>query len=110
MFRYMNRVVVPREKLIRALIIWLRLMPKHVWRQYGAYEHKAAKKGPPEDDLKLRQEIAQYLAGRFDVANWEITQSGLSTGEAPTSGGRLSTEDLAETSGAFACETPLARP
>jgi hypothetical protein len=55
----MRRVVVTRDKLKLALQIWLRVMPKHVWRRFEAYERKMAeKRHMPEDEPKAREEIA----------------------------------------------------
>jgi hypothetical protein len=74
MFWCMSRVVVSREKLRTALTIWLRVMPSHVWRRYEAYERKMAeKRHAAEDAPKAREEMAEYLASRFDMADWEIT-------------------------------------
>jgi hypothetical protein len=70
----MKRITVTPEKLRQAILIWLRVMPKHVWRRYEAYERLAAAKRHSEaDEPKAREEIAEYLAGRFGQANWEIT-------------------------------------
>jgi hypothetical protein len=72
----MSRVVVTREKLKNALLIWLRVMPKHVWRQFEAYERKAAEKRQmPEDEPKAREEMADYIADQFVRRNWEITHA-----------------------------------
>jgi hypothetical protein len=74
MFRRMKRVVVTPEQLSTALLIWLRVMPKHVWRRYEAFERKQAeKRHSAEDEPKAREEIADYLAGRFSKSGWEIT-------------------------------------
>lgn len=72
--RGMTRITVTPEKLKRAILIWLRVMPKHVWRRYEDYERKAAdKRHLPEDEPNARGELADYLAGRFEKADWEIT-------------------------------------
>lgn len=70
----MVRITVTPEKLRTAILIWLRVMPKHVWRRYEAYERKAAEKRHSEaDEPKAREEIAEYLSARFAQADWEIT-------------------------------------
>jgi hypothetical protein len=70
----MTRITVTPEKLKMALLVWLRVMPGHVWRRYEDYERKAAeKRHSEEDEPKAREELAEYLAGRFAQVNWEIT-------------------------------------
>ena len=70
----MRRVVATREQLKMALLIWLRRMPKHVWRRFEAYERKAAeKRHMPEDEPKPREEIADYIADQFVRRNWEVS-------------------------------------
>jgi hypothetical protein len=72
----MHRVVVTRDKLKLALQIWLRVMPKHVWRRFEAYERKMAeKRHMPEDEPKPREEMADYIADQFVARNWEITHA-----------------------------------
>jgi|GEM_PF-4242170 len=72
--RGMTRIVVTHDKLKIALRIWLRVMPKHVWRRYEDYERKmAGKRHSPEDEPNARGEMADYLAGHFEMADWEIT-------------------------------------
>jgi hypothetical protein len=66
----MARITVTPEKLRTAILIWLRVMPKQVWRRYEEYERKAAeKRHSEEDDPKAREELADYLTGRFAQAN-----------------------------------------
>jgi hypothetical protein len=70
----MSRVVVTQEDLRRALLVWLTVMPKYVWRRYEAYERKVAEKRQDEDDEpKAREAIAEYLAGKFAQASWDVT-------------------------------------
>jgi hypothetical protein len=70
----MPRITVTPDKLKLAFRIWLRVMPKHVWRRFEAYERKMAdKRHLPEDEPDARGELADYLAERFAAAHWEIT-------------------------------------
>ena len=74
MFGRMKRIVVTPEKLRTAILIWLRVMPKYVWRRYETYERLAAqKRQSEEDEPKAREEMADYLAERFAAVQWEVT-------------------------------------
>lgn len=74
MFCNMKRITVTRNELERAIRVWLRVMPKRVWRKYEAYERLAAeKRAGDEDRPQAREEMASYIAGKFAQAGWEIT-------------------------------------
>jgi hypothetical protein len=74
MFSPMKRITVSQEELARAILVWLRVMPKRVWRKYEAYERlAAAKRHRIEDEPQAREEIAAYVAEKFRQAGWEIT-------------------------------------
>ena len=70
----MKRIIVTQEELARAILVWLRVMPKRVWRKYEAYERLvAAKRHSVDDEPQAREEIADYVAEKFRQAGWEIT-------------------------------------
>lgn len=70
----MERITVSEKELATAVMVWLRVMPKHVWRKYEAYERLAAqKRQTAEDEPQAREAIAFYIAHKFAQAGWEIT-------------------------------------
>lgn len=70
----MPRVAVTPEKLVTALLIWLRLAPKRIWRKSEAYERlKAEKRHAPEEAPDPHGELAEYLGEKFQQARWEVT-------------------------------------
>ena len=70
----MKRVVVTPEKLVTSLLIWLRLAPKRIWRKSDEYERqKAEKRHDAERAPDPHGELAEYLAGRFEQSDWEVT-------------------------------------
>lgn len=74
MFSLMKRITVTQDELARAILVWLRVMPKRVWRKYEAYERLVAQKRHTiEDEPQAREEIASYVTEKFQQAGWEIT-------------------------------------
>ena len=74
MFSRMKRIIVTQEELARAVLVWLRVMPKRVWRRYEAYERLvAAKRHTIEDEPRAREEVADFVAEKVRQAGWEIT-------------------------------------
>ena len=74
MFSHMSRVIVTPEKLVTALLVWLRLAPKRIWRKSEAYERqRAEKRHDPEQAPNPHGELAEYLAERFQQSDWEVT-------------------------------------
>ncbi len=74
MFLAMSRVVVTPDKLITAILIWLRIAPKRIWRKSEEYERqKAEKRHNPSEAPDPHGELAEYLAGQFQEAQWEVT-------------------------------------
>lgn len=74
MFYSMKRVAITPEALTTAILIWLRLAPKRIWRKSEEHERlKAEKRHVPENAPDPHRELAQYLTGRFQQADWEVT-------------------------------------
>ena len=70
----MKRITVSQKELATAVLVWLRVMPKHVWRKYEAYERLvAAKRHRIEDEPRAREEIASYIAAKLNQAGWEVS-------------------------------------
>jgi hypothetical protein len=74
MFRPMKRIIVSQAELAKAVLVWLRVAPKQVWRKYEAYERLvAAKRHKIEDEPRAREEIAAYIAAKVSQAGWEVS-------------------------------------
>jgi len=75
MFISMERITITQNELARAILVWLRLAPKQVWRKFEAYERlMAQKRHDPEDAPRAREELAAYIAGKFrQPGGWEVS-------------------------------------
>jgi hypothetical protein len=74
MFTPMKRIIVTQNELTRAILVWLRVAPKHVWRKFEAYERlMAEKRHNSEDAPRAREELATCIAGEFQQAGSEIS-------------------------------------
>ena len=70
----MDRVVVTPDKLEMAILVWLRTCPSHVWRGFEEYETlKKQKRHSGRDAPDPQKHLAEYLAEKFALANWDVT-------------------------------------
>ena len=71
----MDRIALTPEKLAETLTIWIRIAPRHLWRNM-AEQTERERKAPgtePFGRFDPRKAMAEYLAGKFAVARWEVT-------------------------------------
>lgn len=69
------RITVTPAELSRAIRVWLRVMPKHVWRALEKYQLAALdKRQEPDGEPQVHGAVADHIAGHFERANWEISR------------------------------------
>ena len=69
-----KRIAVTREALTKAIFVWLRIMPKRIWRELEKYELAAKdKRQDPNRKPDVHGALAEHIADQFERANWEIT-------------------------------------
>jgi hypothetical protein len=69
------RLPVTPSELAKALLVWLRIMPRRVWRELESYEAAARdKRHDPERRPDVQAAIAEHIAGQIERANWEVTR------------------------------------
>lgn len=91
-----SRFTVSKTELTRTLTVWIRAAPKRMWRDYWHHAETEGKWGGSADIVRFdpRQAMADYIAGKFDAANWEVTYP---TPVHPSSGTPLANhQELAE--------------
>lgn len=66
------RITVTAAQLATAMTVWLRVMPKRIWRELEAHHLVAKQKrqGPKPD---AERAVAEHLVEQFERANWEVT-------------------------------------
>ena len=70
-----KRITVTPAELSRAVRVWLRVMPKPVWRALEKYQIAALdKRHDPDEEPPVHAAVADHIAGHFERANWEITR------------------------------------
>lgn len=70
-----KRIAVTPAELARAIGVWLRIMPKSVWRALAAYQLAALeKRQDPDQEPQVHGAVADHIAGHFRRANWEVTR------------------------------------
>jgi hypothetical protein len=71
----MERITVTPAELAQAIRVWLRTMPKHVWRAFRKYELAALEKRQnPDEEPQVHAAVADHIAGHVERANWEISR------------------------------------
>jgi hypothetical protein len=69
------RILIHPEELEKAILIWLGVMPKRIWREVEAWElKKATKRFSREDDPGVYRHVAAYLAGKVAQAQWDVVR------------------------------------
>ncbi|HYW15089.1 MAG TPA: hypothetical protein VE891_02905 [Allosphingosinicella sp.] len=70
-----KRIAVTSAELARAIRVWLRVMPRHVWRALEKYQLAALeKRNDPDQEPQVHGAVADHIADHFQKANWEITR------------------------------------
>lgn len=69
------RITVTAAELARAIRVWLRVMPKPIWRALEKYQLAALeKRQDPDREPQVHGAVADHIAEHFRRANWEITR------------------------------------
>lgn len=67
-------VDVTLDHLERALLVWLRVMPASIWRDFEKIERaRKDKLGDAREAADPKAELAAYLASKFRDANWRVS-------------------------------------
>lgn len=70
-----KRIAVTPAELARALRVWLRIMPKHVWRALEKYQVAAAQKRQDLDEApQVHAAVADHIVGQFERARWDVSR------------------------------------
>lgn len=70
-----TRIAVTSAEIARAIRVWLRVMPKHVWRALEKYQLASLEKRQnPDEEPPVHGAVADHIADHFQKANWEITR------------------------------------
>ena len=70
-----KRIAVTSAELARAIRVWLRIMPRHVWRALEKYQLAALdKRQDPNSAPEVHGAVADHIAGHFEKANWQISR------------------------------------
>lgn len=70
-----TRIAVTSAELSRAIRVWLRVMPKPVWRSFEKYQLAALdKRQDPDSEPQVHSAVAEHIAEHLRRANWEITR------------------------------------
>jgi hypothetical protein len=75
MFHMDKRIAVTPSELARAIGVWLRVMPKHIWRALEKYQIASLEKRQnPDEAPPVHAAVAEHIADHFERARWEITR------------------------------------
>ena len=65
-----DRITVSADELERAIGVWLKVMPAHLWRAYLAMLEIDPRRRTEADRVDPRNVMAGYLAECFNRARW----------------------------------------
>lgn len=70
-----KRIAVTPAELGRAIRVWLRIMPRQIWRALQKYELAALEKRQNRDeDPQVHAAVADHIVGQFERARWDVTR------------------------------------
>ena len=70
-----KRITVTPAELSRAVRVWLRVMPKPVWRALEKYQLAALdKRHDPDEAPQVHAAVADHIVGQFERARWQVTR------------------------------------
>jgi hypothetical protein len=70
-----NRVAVTPAELGRAIRVWLRVMPKHIWRALEKYQVAALeKRHDPDEAPQVHAAVADHIVDQFERARWAVSR------------------------------------
>ena len=75
MFWMDKRIAVTSAELGRAIRVWLRVMPKPIWRALEKYQLAALdKRHNPDEQPQVHAAVADHIVGHFERARWEVNR------------------------------------
>jgi hypothetical protein len=78
-----ERITVTPKELVAAVRVWLRTMPRRIWRELERYEAAAKeKRQDPDAAPQVHAAVADHIARQLHGAAWEVTRP---APEAPSS-------------------------
>lgn len=70
-----KRIAVSPAELGRAIRVWLRVMPRHIWQALQKYELAALEKRQNHDQApQVHAVVAEHIVGQLERARWEVTR------------------------------------
>lgn len=75
MFQMDKRIPVTAAELGRAIRVWLRVMPKHIWRALEKYQIAALDKRQRQDEEPpVHGAVADHIVAQLERARWAVTR------------------------------------
>jgi hypothetical protein len=75
MFHMDKRIPVTPAELARAIRVWLRIMPKPIWRALEKYQLAALdKRQDPDEAPQVHGAVANHIVDQFERARWDVTR------------------------------------
>ena len=70
-----KRIAVTPAELGRAIRVWLRVMPRHIWTALRKYETEAlAKRHNPDEAPQVHAAVADHIVAQLERARWTVTR------------------------------------
>jgi hypothetical protein len=70
-----KRIAVSPAELARAIRVWLKVMPRHVWRALERYQIAALdKRHDPEEEPAVHAAVADHIVGQLERARWAVSR------------------------------------
>jgi|GEM_PF-2188971 len=70
-----ERITVTPRELVAAVRVWLRTMPRRIWRELERYELAAQeKRQDPDEAPQVHSAVADHIARQLHGADWEVTR------------------------------------
>jgi hypothetical protein len=70
-----ERIPVGPAELARAIRVWLRVMPKPIWRALEKYQLAALeKRHDPDEEPQVHAALAEHIADHFGRADWRVSR------------------------------------
>lgn len=70
-----KRIAVTPAELGRAIRVWLRVMPKHVWRALEKYQVAALeKRHDPDEAPQVHAAVADHIVDQLVRARWDVSR------------------------------------
>jgi hypothetical protein len=70
-----KRIAVSSAELARAIRVWLRVMPKPIWRALEKYQVAALeKRQDPDDEPPVHAAVADHIVVQLERARWDVTR------------------------------------